>query len=82
MQTVLMNVRFEGNNGHEADVTRCLLLDPKRTLFALTAEAEAKRPDASLMNCLLGRSVIGSCGGDAVASRADNTKTQGSGGQV
>jgi hypothetical protein len=21
-----MNVRFEGNNGHDADVTRCLLL--------------------------------------------------------
>ena len=26
VQTALMNVRFEGNNGHEADVTRCLLL--------------------------------------------------------
>jgi len=22
----LMNVRFEGNNGHDADVTRCLLM--------------------------------------------------------
>jgi hypothetical protein len=26
MQTALMNVRFEGNNGHDADVTRCLLM--------------------------------------------------------
>jgi hypothetical protein len=25
-QTALMNVRFEGNNGHYADVTRCQLL--------------------------------------------------------
>jgi len=24
--TALMNVRFEGNSGHEADVTRCLLM--------------------------------------------------------
>ena len=24
-----MNVRFEGNNGHEADVTRCLLMIQK-----------------------------------------------------
>ena len=24
MQTALMNVRFQGNNGHDADVTRCL----------------------------------------------------------
>jgi hypothetical protein len=26
MQTALMNVRFEGHNGHDADVTRCLLM--------------------------------------------------------
>jgi len=26
LQSALMNVRFEGNNGHDADVTRCLLL--------------------------------------------------------
>jgi hypothetical protein len=26
VQTALMNVRFEGNNGHDADVARCLLL--------------------------------------------------------
>jgi hypothetical protein len=26
MQTALMNVRFEGNNGHDADLTRCLLM--------------------------------------------------------
>ena len=26
VQTVLMNLRFEGNNGHDADVTRCLLM--------------------------------------------------------
>src|SRR6476620_11550657 len=26
MQTALMNVRFEGNNGHDAEVTRCLLM--------------------------------------------------------
>ena len=26
VQTALMNVRFEGNNGHDADVTLCLLM--------------------------------------------------------
>ena len=26
MQIALMNVRFEGNNGHDADVTRYLLM--------------------------------------------------------
>ena len=26
VQTALMNVRFEGNNGHDADVKRCLLM--------------------------------------------------------
>ena len=26
VQTALMNVRFEGNNGHDADVTRGLLV--------------------------------------------------------
>ena len=26
MQTALTNVRFEGYNGHDADVTRCLLM--------------------------------------------------------
>ena len=26
MQTALMNVRFEGINGHDVDVTRCLLM--------------------------------------------------------
>ena len=26
MQTALMNVRFEENNGRDADVTRCLLM--------------------------------------------------------
>ena len=25
-QPALMNVRFEGNNGHDADVMRCLLM--------------------------------------------------------
>jgi hypothetical protein len=26
VQTALMNVRFEVNNGHDADVARCLLM--------------------------------------------------------
>ena len=26
VQTALMNVRFEGKNGHDADMTRCLLM--------------------------------------------------------
>ena len=26
VQTALMNVRFEGNNGHDGYVTRCLLM--------------------------------------------------------
>ena len=26
VQIALMNVRFEGNNGHGADMTRCLLM--------------------------------------------------------
>ena len=25
-KTALVNVRFDGNNGHDADVTRCLLM--------------------------------------------------------
>ena len=29
-KTALMNVRFEGNNGHGADVTRCLLMTRTR----------------------------------------------------
>jgi len=36
-----MNVRFEGNNGHDADVTRCLLL----THSGHTARAE-RLPDS------------------------------------
>lgn len=32
VQTALMNVRFEGNNGHDADVTRCLLMILSGTL--------------------------------------------------
>jgi hypothetical protein len=31
MQTALMNVRFEGNNGHDPNVTRCLLDMPRAT---------------------------------------------------
>ena len=31
VQTALMNVRFEGNNGHDADVTAMSANDPKRT---------------------------------------------------
>jgi hypothetical protein len=34
-------------------------MDPNRTLFALTAETEAKRPDDPLIELLLGRSDIG-----------------------
>ena len=30
VQTALMNVRFEGNNGHDADETRCLLMTQSR----------------------------------------------------
>jgi len=30
VQLALMNVRFERNNGHDADVTRCLLLTQSR----------------------------------------------------
>ena len=26
LQTALMNVRFQGNNGHDGYVTRCLLM--------------------------------------------------------
>ena len=26
VQTALITVRFEGNNGHDADVARCLLM--------------------------------------------------------
>src|SRR5438034_2041439 len=29
VQTALMDVRFEANNGHDADVTRCLLMTQK-----------------------------------------------------
>jgi hypothetical protein len=30
VQTALMNVCFEGNNGHAADVTRCVLMTQSR----------------------------------------------------
>jgi hypothetical protein len=30
VQTAPMNVPFEGNNGHDADVTRCLLMTQSR----------------------------------------------------
>ena len=30
VQTALMNVRFEKNNGHDADVTRCPLMTQSR----------------------------------------------------
>ena len=30
MQTALMNVHFEANNGHDGDVTRCLLMTQSR----------------------------------------------------
>ena len=32
-----MNVRFEGNNGHDADVTRCLLLTQSGRRYASSA---------------------------------------------
>ena len=36
-----MNVRFEGNNGHDADVTRCLLMAARRLSIAATPIHEA-----------------------------------------
>ena len=30
VQTALMNVRFEGNNGHDADVSTMSAFDPKQ----------------------------------------------------
>jgi hypothetical protein len=33
-----MNVRFEGNNGHDADVTRCLLMTQSGRLRQPTSE--------------------------------------------
>jgi hypothetical protein len=30
VHTALMNVRFEGNNGHDADVTRCLFMTHRK----------------------------------------------------
>jgi hypothetical protein len=30
VQTALMDVCFQGNNGHDADVTRCLLMTHRR----------------------------------------------------
>ena len=37
----LMNVRFEGNNGHDAVVTLCLLMTHKRTM-CMCAEDESR----------------------------------------
>ena len=34
VQTALMNVRFEGNNRHDADATRCLLMTQSGHLTA------------------------------------------------
>jgi hypothetical protein len=44
VQTKLMNVRFERNNGHEADVTRCLLM----TQSGLSGSAQAREALATL----------------------------------
>jgi hypothetical protein len=38
-----MNVRFEGNNGHDADVTRCLLMTYSRLLALSQRAAGANR---------------------------------------
>jgi len=34
MQAAQMNVRFEGNNGHDADIAGMSVYDPFRTLLA------------------------------------------------
>ena len=44
VQTALTNVRFEGNNGHDADVTRCLLM----TQSGLSGSAQAREALAIL----------------------------------
>ena len=40
VQTALMNVRFGGNNGHDADVTRCLLMTQSGHSTSLSAAGE------------------------------------------
>ena len=42
MQTALMNVRFEGNNGHDADGTRCLLMTQIRRDGARRCSASSR----------------------------------------
>jgi hypothetical protein len=41
VQTALMNVRVEGNNGHDAEVARCLLMAARRLSIAATPIHEA-----------------------------------------
>ena len=51
MQTALINVRFEGNNGHDADATRCLLMTQSGhfTLFCHLQDRKAGTSEASYL---------------------------------
>ena len=44
VQTVLMNVRFEGNNGHDAEVARCLLMTQSGHDIAVLSLRSPVRP--------------------------------------
>ena len=45
MQTVLMNVRFQGKSGHDVDLARCLLMTQSGHLM-LRIAVENKQPQA------------------------------------
>jgi hypothetical protein len=69
VQTALMNVRFEGNNGHDADVMRCLLLTQSghwvgkeqeaiayfRKAFEIDSALETARDNLKLLGATLER---------------------------
>ena len=43
-----MNVRFEGNNGHDADVTRCLLMTQSGHRRPITKSGLARKGEPEL----------------------------------
>ena len=48
MRAALVNVRFEGNNGHDADVIAMFAHDPKRTFIINYYRRSSKGPALAL----------------------------------
>jgi hypothetical protein len=69
VQTALMNVRFEGNNGHDADVARCLLMTQSGHRSSRTEAGSSVREKSEIESKRLNRRLwpLGSEGDTAEA---------------